>query len=456
MTITNLDWWYDKQQYRFIQQLVRAFSGFQYQTGYNGQGAPQLLTVPCTLAETNRQVANILRNNSENTLLSAPRITIWQSGLTGRREDVQYPGFVDTLQVVERGVDASTTPPHFTTERGNAYTVQRLMPRPFAMDVQVDLWTTNLDQRYQLLEQILTIIYPSFDIQNSQNAIDWTALTTVYVEDITLSSRNIPVGTENEIDIATIRLRVPIWLSPPAKVKSQNIIQQIISNIFDADAADLTGYGGATGSRMARDITTPGEHSIAVDGGVITLLNSKASGIVDGTDNRWIDLLNQYGLFKPAQSRIMLYYTDDFETGPFVSGTIQLDPEAANQLRWTIDPDTIPDNTLPAIDALIDPLRSVPGGTLPTAPDGSHNGQYFLIASDIGRSLAWGTGFSAAMNDIITCTAGVWSVAFASRRTTTPQFRLNRYTNRQLRWTGSDWVMSIDARYAPGFWRLRL
>jgi len=453
MAITNLDYWYNGQVRRMLEQLVRAFSGFQYQTGYNSQGAPQLLTVPCTLADTNRQVANILRNNSENTLLSAPRITLWLNGLTGRREDVQYPGFVDTLQVVERGVDFTTTPPRYTDQRGNAYTVQRLMPRPFSMDVQVDLWSTNLDQRFQLLEQILTIIYPSFDIQNSQNAIDWTALTTVYVEDITLSSRSIPVGTDNEIDIATIRLRVPIWLSPPAKVKSQIIIEQIISNIFDAGDVDMSGYGGATGILLARDITTPGEHSIAVDAGSITLLSGKRSG---GGDNTWTNLFNQYGLFRPALSRILLYYTDDFTTGPFVSGTLQRDPGAANKLLWTIDPDTLPESTLPPIDALIDPLRSVPGGTLPAAPNGSYDGTYFLIASDIQHSAAWGSGFAANMNDIITCQNGVWSVAFASRNTPQPQFRLNRYTNRQLRWTGADWVMSIDATYEPGFWRLKL
>jgi hypothetical protein len=449
MAIQGLDYWYDNNQKRFLEQLVRAFSGFKYQTGYNANGAPQLLMVPCTYAETNRQVANILKNNSENMLNAAPRISIWQSGLKFRKEDVQFPGLVESLQVTERKYDPVTNT--YLKVKGNSYTVQRLMPRPFEMDIQVDIWTTNLDQKYQLLEQILTIITPSFDIQNSQNPLDWTALTTVYLEDVTLSSKNVPVGTDNEIDVATIKLRVPIWLSPPAKVKAQKIIEQIITNIYDGNDADMTGYGDATGTLLGRDIITPGDHYIEVKGKYITLMGKKDGSPVDGEDYNWTDLLLQYGLFKPACSTIRLYYTEDFEHGPFVCGTLQYDPNTSNRLIWQIDPDTIPANTLAPFNAMIDPLRTFPGNGLAVPSVGTR----YLIAADIGPSTAWGN-IVAHENDIIEYTVLGWVVSFDSRRTLTSQLVLNLFTGSQLRWTGREWVMNIDATYAPGFWRLKL
>jgi hypothetical protein len=70
-----------------------------------------------------------------------------------------------------------------STDRGNAYLVDRLMPLPFEMDIQVDLWTSNLDMKYQIAEQLLVATYPQFEIQNSENALDWTAVTVCFVED---------------------------------------------------------------------------------------------------------------------------------------------------------------------------------------------------------------------------------------------------------------------------------
>jgi len=448
MAIQNLEYWYDGQQRRFLEQLVRAFSGFQYQTGWNANGAPQLMMVPCTMANTNKQVANIISNNSQNTLQTAPQITIWQTGLIYRRADQQNPFHVDTRQVTERGVDFTTST--YTTQKGNSYTVQRIMPSPFQMDIQVDIWTTTLDQKYQLIEQIVPLLAPGFDIQNSQNPLDWTALTTVYLEDIILSNRSIPIGGDDSLDIATIKLRLPMWLSPPAKVKAQRIIQTIITNIYDSENNDFSGVGDGTGALLGQDITTFGDYHIQVDGPNITLLNSKGVQTSDNVDYNWQDLFLKYGIFKPAQSTIYIYYTDNL-TGPYVTGTLQLDPTNPSNLKWTINASTLPANTLPAINGLIDPLKMYPGGEkLPAVA----NGQRYLIINDIGPSQAWGN-ITAYANDIIQYNNG-WAVAFSSRNTVTQQFVLNNYTGRQLQWTGKDWILNIDGTYGPGYWKLAL
>lgn len=443
MSLKNLDYWYDGCQRRYLEQLVRAFSGFQYQTGFNGNGSPQLVIVPCTLAQTNKQVANIIRNNSENALISAPRITIWQTGLKYRNEDLQNIGHVDTLQVTERKIDHTTG--KYTSERGNSYTVQRLMPRPFMMEIQVDIWTTNQDQKHQLIEQILPIIVPQFDIQNSQNPLDWAALTMVKFIDFTMSSKTIPVGNDDSLEVATIRLEVPIWFSTPAKVKEQSIIKNIITNIFDEETSDFTG-NVPTGTLLSQEITTYGDFHISVNGSSITLLENDAP-----TETSWVDLFFKYGEFRPAQSQLRLYYTLNFETGPFVSGTIQYDTSSENKLFWQIDPDTLPANTLAPINALIDPLKTYPGHGLPTP---YLHSRYMLI-NDIGHSSVWGN-LTARANDIIENVNGVWVVSFASNDIKASHLVLNLFSGRQLRWTGSEWVMNIDTTYGPGYWRLYL
>jgi hypothetical protein len=446
MAISQYEFWFDGQQRRFIEQIVRAFSGFSYQTGMIAGQPPQTVLVPCRVASSNRMVANIVANLSENTLLSVPLITVYQTGLRGRREDLQNPGFVDTRQVYERNIVNG----RYGTERGNAYSVDRIMPLPFTMDVQVDIWTSNLQQKYMLIEQILPIIYPQFEIQNSSNALDWTAVTICLVEDeMTFSSRTIPVGTTDEIDVMTIQLKLPIWLSAPAKVKRISQIEEIIATVTQGEMDPMTGQL-VSGAQFAQVIVTPDDACISVDGNVITLLGAKhASLLPDGTVPSWFNLIEQYGLLSPTVSKLKLFINDDIE-GAYVTGSLQYGP-IVNQLLWTIDIDTLPSNTMPSINGVIDPLRSSPGNGLPAAADG----QRYLIINDVGNSIAWGN-LTARTNDIIEYSNNAWSVSFNSTTTVSTQYVLNTFTGRQLRWTGNAWAMSIDGAYEPGHWRLAI
>lgn len=446
--IQGLDFWYDAQMRRFLEQIVRGFSGFHYRTGRRDGQEPQLKMVPCRLAATDRMVASILRNLSENVLLSVPMITVAMTGLAGRRDAVQNLNHVDTRQVIERAVDPDTG--LYTSARGRSYTVYRMMPRPFEMTVQIDVWTSNQEQKYQLAEQILTVFFPDIAIKNSENPIDWTALTTMTLEDITWSSRSIPVGTENEIDIMTLTFRLPFWLNPPAQVVQQNVIEQIITNIYQGNSTEEP----LPENLIKRDVTTPGDNVVSVHNGKIKLLGPKANEHdANGKVYAWRDLLDLYGPLRPTVSQLRLKTTTDIEdSSTDIIGTIQYDDLRPNELFWQVDPDTLPGNTLQPVDAVIDPLRSFPvGGGLP-APA---SGQRYLLLSDVGESQAWGL-LRARADDIIEFRGGGWQVAFAAAGSTAVEHVLNLHTGRQLRWTGHEWVLTIDGQYAPGYWRLAL
>ncbi len=452
MAIKGISYFYDEQQIRYLQQIVKAFSGFQYMTGKGADGQQKLVTVPCQMALTSKQVANILLNQSENTLMQAPMISVHQTGLVPAPEALQNPDHVDTRQVVERFIDPATG--MYDHGRGKSYTIQRLMPRPFNMTFQVDIWTSNMEQKYQLLEQIATIMYPSFDIQNSDNALDWSAKTTIYLEEIIFTSKSQPIGgTDSELEVATINFRMPMWLSPPAKVTEQRLIEQINTNIADSTLMQTLDQGITPDytNYLESDITSPGNHYVRLEGNRLFLLGAGHNMEVDPSGNpySWLDLINLYGVVT-ENSRIILKTNPDSNMG--IVGTIEYDPNNVNELIFTIDQDTITANTLEPVNGLINPTKTNPVSGLPSPQVGDR----YLLLDGIGYSVAWGN-LTANYGDIIQYDGSRWNVVFnASLNGHTTQYVKNLASGSQLKWEDSDWVFSYDTVYPNGYWRFLL
>jgi hypothetical protein len=184
-----------------------------------------------------RQVANLLRDNSENKLPSAPRIALYITGLEIDRERTSDSSFVSKVHVRERAYDNAGN--EYLNTQGKNYTVERLMPTPYKLVVNADIWSTNTDQKLQIIEQITMLFNPSLEIQTTDNYVDWASLTVVDLENITFTNRTIPAGTENQIDISTLTFSTPIWISPPAKVKRLGVITNIIMNVFNENTGTI-------------------------------------------------------------------------------------------------------------------------------------------------------------------------------------------------------------------------
>jgi hypothetical protein len=71
-----MDYFYDGQVRRYVTQFMRVFIGFQYKAGDG-----TLSTVPVLYGDMTRQVAAIIKENSENKMPSVPRIACYISGL---------------------------------------------------------------------------------------------------------------------------------------------------------------------------------------------------------------------------------------------------------------------------------------------------------------------------------------------------------------------------------------
>ena len=72
---------YDGQIRKFLTQFIRILSNFSVETGKGKDDTVTLRAVPVVYGDPTRQVANIIRNNSENALQYAPRIA-WMIVIT--------------------------------------------------------------------------------------------------------------------------------------------------------------------------------------------------------------------------------------------------------------------------------------------------------------------------------------------------------------------------------------
>ena len=190
----------------------------------------QLVRVPVRYGDMTRQVSQILKKNSENTIPSAPFIACYIKDMQYDLTRLQDPTFISKVQVRERAFDEDNN--EYLNVQGNNYTIERIMPSPYKITFSSDIWSTNTEQKLQIWEQLVVFFNPSFEIQTTDNYIDWTSLSTITLENQVWSSRTVPQGVNEDIDIMTITFTAPIWITPPAKVKKLGIITKIISNIF--------------------------------------------------------------------------------------------------------------------------------------------------------------------------------------------------------------------------------
>ena len=227
---------YDGQIKRYLTQFMRLMSNFSYK---DAKG--KLVQIPVRYGDMNRQVAQLMIKNSENVIQSAPFIACYIKNLEFDRDRLQDPSYVSKINIRERAFDEDGQ--EYLNTQGANYTVERLMPTPYKLQFTADIWTTNTDQKLQILEQLYVLFNPSIEIQTSNNYIDWTSLSLIELTGQKFSSRSVPQGLEQDIDISTMDFSTPIWLTTPAKVKKLGIITKIINSIFTEPAGSIEASG---------------------------------------------------------------------------------------------------------------------------------------------------------------------------------------------------------------------
>ena len=480
-------YFYDGQIKRYLTQFMRLMSNFSYK---DAKG--KLIQIPVRYGDMNRQVAQVLNKNSENIVQSAPFIACYIKNLEFDRDRLQDPTYVSKVNIRERAFDEDGQ--EYLNTQGANYTVERLMPTPYKLQFTADIWTTNTDQKLQILEQLYVLFNPSIEIQTSNNYIDWTSLSLIELTSQRFSSRSVPQGLEQDIDISTMDFTTPVWLTTPAKVKKLGVITKIINSIFTEAAGSIDAGTYKEGEEISFFSGREAVSVSAVTLGNLELLvlDNTAKLVLPNTSIKektefdlpqvfgpgvnWVNILDLYpGKFTAGLSQIRMMKPDGNE----IVGYISLSPTDDQIMHVNFDTDSAPMNTIltdpsntysrGTVDAIIDPQTFNPrpnvNGVIGWAPIDTR----YLILEDINPNAnvagydgadGWknqdGTDFIAHANDIVQWDGTQWNILFQSQTSSTLTYITNSRTGVQYAWDGDSWMKSYEGIYSARDWRLVL
>ena len=460
-----MDYFFDGQVERYLTQFINVMSNFAYKDAKGN-----LVQIPVRYGDMTRQVGQILKKNSENTIPSAPFIACYIKDMQYDRPRMQDPTFISKIHIKERAFDENNQ--EYLNIQGSNYTVERIMPVPYVVTFAADIWTTNTRQKLQIWEQLAVLFNPSLELQTTDNYLDWTSLSVLLLNSQTWSSRTIPQGVADDIDIMNLTFTAPIWITPPAKVKKLGIITKIISNVFAVGAKGTIGssYDKDGAADLFGDISpdatitiTPGNYDLLVLNNTARLIRSNGAGDdidISSSQNTasWMSVLDLYpGKFQAGLSQLRFTQPDANEVVAYIS----LDTSDDFGMILNIDRDTVPSNTNIAgrgtVDAVINPETF--------NPNSPASGTRYLILENIVSTaedgpVAWqqsnGDGFVASANDIIEWDGSSWSVVFNSTLQSEVIYITNAYTGTQYKWDQGAWSKTYEGVYDAKLWRLIL
>jgi len=356
----TVNFFYDQQIRRFILQFIRMLSGFQVQfnTRDAESGALSLRTVPVFYGDQSRQAAQILRGVSENATATVPAMAVYISALDFDQSRMQDPFMVSKIQLRERRVDPETG--EYTDQQGDAVSIERPMPMPYRLTLKLDIWTSNTEQKLQLIEQLATVFNPSLEIQSTDNYVDWTSLSAVLLTRTVWDSRTVPMGGEDAVSIATMEFELPIWISPPARINRLGIVERLVQNVFDS-SGQVTGdlltsvgqnSGGTNSSTLGRTVNTLMNYALEVRGNQMKLLRyndtildpdtAAAANLIGGRNGRVrVTEVDQNGAILAFELRSpgVAYPANGWKIG----GDSQLNGQGA-KFTWSAGDGTLPDD----------------------------------------------------------------------------------------------------------------
>lgn len=448
-------YFYDEQIRKYLVQFMRILGGFSVKTGKGRDGLEKYIQVPVRYGDINRQAAHIMKNQSENMINTVPFISCYITDMQTSADRRTNPTHVSSAQVYEKKFDA-TTGQYLEGEVGNTYTIERHMPVPYDLTVQVDVWTSNTDQKFQLLEQLLVLFNPSINLKLNDNPFDWTNLTYAELTNVVWSVRQVPQGTDDIIDVAALNFTIPIYISPPAKVKRQTLIHTVLNNIKRLNDENILDWNPNNIPESQEWVIVTFEDlklQVKIDGNRATLLNP-SGGLTDSNGQllSWKETLKPYGEIRFGISNIRLRRGIDPSdpSNDIVAIINDIDTTQPNLAYLTIDDDSMPSTSIPSINAIINPSKSAPGKNLPAAA----MGQRYLVIDDVPESTFWGIT-SAKANDIVEFNGTSWVVSFNSSANSNAVV-LNTTTGLIYEWRNGSWISAYEGTYRNGFWRLYL
>lgn len=220
MAFQRNGYYYDQQIRNYTLQFMAIFSGLQVQVGKWNESDESLISVPVHYGDPDRVVAAILANNTQNSPVRLPVMSAYMKGMNIAPERMHGVG-------VER---RNSYVPVGGLLPDDIKVVYQRNPVPYNMEMELAIMTSNTDQMWQIIEQIMVIFDPQLTIQTSDSIFDMSRLTSVELKSGPSYENPYPSGQERRYVKAVMTFEMPIYLSIPADVK-KNYIERIFMRI---------------------------------------------------------------------------------------------------------------------------------------------------------------------------------------------------------------------------------
>lgn len=207
-------YYYDRQLYRYILQFMSIFSVLQVSVGKRDDREPGLISVPIHYGSPDRVTAAILAQNTQNSPIRLPAMSAYLSD-------------VDLAPELRKGVGAerrNVVVPVGGLLPDDAEVVYQRQPVPYHIMVELTVHVSNVDQQWQIMEQITTLFDPTITIQTSDNLFDPAKITSVELVNIKMDDAT---AQEDTRLIQTVYVfKIPVYLQLPSNIK-HNIVETI-------------------------------------------------------------------------------------------------------------------------------------------------------------------------------------------------------------------------------------
>jgi len=216
---------YDAQIEKYIQQFMRALSGFQVQDGVDrdNDGSFHTERVPVVYGNMSRIVASILNKRETFPNTKLPMIAANMTGFEQRPEGKKSHFHVDSLSNAQLNLPDGTS------------SVHRIIGPPYNLTMEVNIYASSTSELFAIVEQILLVFNPRLTIRLSTDGYDPNYITEIILNSIQPEIQY-PMGTESRTVMMGMDFTVPVRLSYP-KGLSDGIINEIHSRILNDDGS---------------------------------------------------------------------------------------------------------------------------------------------------------------------------------------------------------------------------
>lgn len=217
-------YYYNHQLRNYLVQFMAIFANMKVSVGKLDAIDPRTIVVPIKNGSSDRVVADIKAENTQNKPV---RLPLMSASLTGI-------GLAPQLRKGVAQVRRNTQMPTGGLFPTDIEVVRMRMPVPYVATFDLGIWASNQDQHYQIVEQILMLFDPIIHIQTSDDVNDWTRLTTA--ELVGINFEESPPGADRRLIQTTMNFEVPIYISAPVEVHDK-FVQDIFIRIGAVNTA---------------------------------------------------------------------------------------------------------------------------------------------------------------------------------------------------------------------------